>query len=92
MIAALDARPSPEQDHERGPEPMTHVVPYFSLTRGCWILAAFTWDAATGALRRLEGPEGFTAYRQAVEASRFLARAAAPEGRMKQDTNEEGRR
>jgi hypothetical protein len=46
------------------------VAPYFSLARAAWIPAVYAWDAPTGELRLVEG------HRQAVEASRFLARAA----------------
>jgi hypothetical protein len=46
------------------------IAPYFDLARGLWIPAVYAWDAATGEFRRIEG------HRQAVEASRFLARAA----------------
>ena len=52
------------------------VAPYFSLARAAWILYALTWDPETGAFRRVEGPRGFVSYREAVEASRFLAQSA----------------
>jgi hypothetical protein len=66
---------------------MTQVAPYFSLRRAlCWVPAVLTWDATTDEMRRVEGPEGFVTYRQAVEASRFLERAAAREtGRIETD-------
>jgi hypothetical protein len=31
------------------------------------------WDTASGEFRGVEGPRGFASYREAVEASRFLA-------------------
>jgi hypothetical protein len=49
-------------------------APYFSLVRAAWVPCALRWDEATGEFQRLEGPDGFQDYRQAVEASRFLAR------------------
>jgi hypothetical protein len=63
-----------ERGHERARGARTTVAPYFSLARTCWIPAVYAWDAETGEFRRIEGPLGFAAYRQAVEASRFLAR------------------
>ena len=54
----------------RGPT----VAPFYSLARGVWIPYALTWDAESGAFRRVEGPCGFASYREAVEASRFLLR------------------
>ncbi len=38
-----------------------------------WVPCVVLWDERTDELRRVEGPEGFQDYRQAVEASRFLA-------------------
>jgi hypothetical protein len=32
-----------------------------------------SWDDQTGEFRSVEGPGGFASYREAVEASRFLA-------------------
>jgi hypothetical protein len=52
------------------------VAAYFSLARALWIPAVLMWTA-TGEMRRVEGPRGFATYRQAVEASRFRARAPA---------------
>jgi hypothetical protein len=63
MIAAIYARLSP--------------APYFSLARARWIPAVLTWHAATGALWRVEGAQGFESYQEAAQVSRFLARAAA---------------
>lgn len=51
---------------------MTHVAPSFSLARGAWVPRVVTWDADTGDVRRIEGPEGLATYPQALEASRFL--------------------
>jgi hypothetical protein len=48
-------------------------APYFSLARAAWLPCVATWDAATGEFRRVEGARGFETYREAVEASRFLA-------------------
>ncbi len=50
------------------------VAPYFSLARARWIPAVYVEDAETGALRRVEGAEGFAEYERAraVEAGRFL--------------------
>ncbi|HXJ85008.1 MAG TPA: hypothetical protein VMS64_40740 [Candidatus Methylomirabilis sp.] len=41
---------------------MTHIAPYFSLARACWIPAALAWDVRTGEFTRCEGPEGFATY------------------------------
>src|SRR5215468_5348689 len=57
---------------------MPTIAPYFDLARSRWIPAVLTWDA-TGTSRRIEGPRGFASYRQAMEASRFLARAVTRE-------------
>jgi hypothetical protein len=46
---------------------MTTVAPYFDLDRACWVPAVRAWDAATGELRRVEGPEGFASDRQVIE-------------------------
>jgi hypothetical protein len=54
---------------QRAPTP----APYFSLADGAWMPYACTWDAETGAFRGVEGPRGFASYREAMEASRFLA-------------------
>ena len=56
---------------QRGP---TTPAPFFCLTRAAWIPYVLTRDEATGELRAVEGPRGFATYREAVEASRFLAR------------------
>ena len=53
------------------------VAPFFSLARAAWIPYALTWDPETGEMRGVEGPRGFATYREAVEASRFLARASS---------------
>jgi hypothetical protein len=50
-------------------------APFFALARAAWIPYAITRDDETGEFRDVEGPRGFTSYREAVEASRFLARA-----------------
>ena len=54
---------------QRGPT----AAPFFCLARAAWIPYALTWNPETGALRGVEGPRGFASYREAVEASRFLA-------------------
>ena len=48
------------------------IAPYFSLARAQWVPYVVTWDALTE-FRRVEGPRGFATYREALEASRFLA-------------------
>ena len=48
-------------------------APLFSLARAAWIPYALTWAPETGEFRGVEGPRGFDTYREAVEASRFLA-------------------
>ena len=53
--------------------PVAEAAPYFSLARAAWVPCVVTWSE-TGELRRLEGPEGFTDDRQALDASRFLMR------------------
>ena len=55
---------------QRGPT----AAPYFSLARAAWIAYAFTWDDTSGEFHAAERPRGFATYREAVEASRFLAR------------------
>jgi len=49
-------------------------MPYFSLARAAWVPCVALWGERADELRRVEGPEGLQDYRQAVEASRFLAR------------------
>lgn len=49
------------------------LAPYFSLARAGWIPCVVTWDAETGEFARVEGPNGFATWREAEEASRFLA-------------------
>jgi len=46
--------------------------PYFSLELRGWIPCAIAWDPATGIFTRVEGPDGFTTWEEASEASRFL--------------------
>ena len=43
-----------------------------ALARAEWLPRVLTWDEETGLFERVEGPEGFTEYQQALEASRFL--------------------
>ena len=50
------------------------AAPYFSLVRAAWVSCAVTWDPDSGEFRRAEGLRGFESYRQALQASRFLAR------------------
>jgi hypothetical protein len=49
-------------------------APFFCLARAAWMPYALTWNPETGAFRGVEGPRGFASYREAAEASRFLAR------------------
>jgi hypothetical protein len=50
------------------------LAPFFSLARGQWIpCVVVTWDPDTGEYRRVEGPDGFAEYEQAVKAARFRA-------------------
>ena len=51
---------------------MVDCCPYPSLTRGGWIPAVVMWDPATGFFSRVEGPDAFTTWHEADEASRFL--------------------
>ena len=48
------------------------ITPYFSLARALWIPSVITWDHETGFFETVDGPEGLSEYRMAVEASRFL--------------------
>jgi hypothetical protein len=52
------------------------VAPYYSLSRRAWIPCVVRWDAESGEFTRAEGPDGFATWREAEEASRFLARSA----------------
>jgi hypothetical protein len=51
---------------------MVDCCPYPWLTRGGWIPAVVMWDPATGFFSRVEGPDAFTTWHEADEASRFL--------------------
>jgi hypothetical protein len=48
------------------------VGPNFSLALAAWIPCALTGDPDTGEFRGVEGPDGFTTWDEADEASRFL--------------------
>ncbi len=52
------------------------IAPYFCLARATWIACVVEWDRETGEIRRLEGFQAFATYREAFEASRFLARSS----------------
>jgi hypothetical protein len=57
-----------------GQGPMRFIpAPYFCLARGLFIPYAIAWDPVSGLFQRLEGPDGFTTWDKAEEASRFLA-------------------
>ncbi len=47
-------------------------TPYFCLHRQGWIPCVVSWDRVTGHFTRTEGPDAFTAWHEAEEASRFL--------------------
>jgi hypothetical protein len=49
---------------------------YFSLSRAAWIPCVIAWDPENGEFRRVEGPESFTTWEEADEASRGGARGA----------------
>jgi hypothetical protein len=51
---------------------VTVLSPYFSLARGAWIPCVIWWDPETEYFHRVEGPDGFTTWGEADEASRFL--------------------
>jgi hypothetical protein len=51
-------------------------APYFCLYRRAWIPSVIAWDSETGRFTRVEGPDGFTTWEEAEEASRFLRIAA----------------
>src|SRR5262245_14999867 len=51
---------------------------YFSLSRAAWTPCVIAWDPATGEFRRVEGPEGFTTWEEADEASGFRLRVQRP--------------
>ena len=48
--------------------------PYYSFDHRGWLPCAIAWDPETGRFTRLEA---FTTWREAEEASRFLARSTA---------------
>ncbi len=52
------------------------IAPYFCLTRAIWIACVVEWDSKTGEFCRLERFQAFASYREAFEASRFLARSS----------------
>jgi hypothetical protein len=56
----------------------TTNAPYFDFARASWIPASVTWDPESGAFVRVEGPAGFTTWREAeAEAvGRFLRHGA----------------
>lgn len=47
-------------------------APYFSFALDDWVPCVVTWEAETGAFWRVEGPDAFTTWNEAEEASRFL--------------------
>ena len=52
---------------------ITTPAAYFSLARAEWIPRMVTWVGETGVFERVDGPEGFKTYEQALQASRFLS-------------------
>jgi len=44
---------------------------YFCFLRGGWVPTVLTWDRETGLFMRVEGPDAFTTWGRAAEASRF---------------------
>jgi hypothetical protein len=50
------------------------IAPYFCLTRATWMACVVEWDSETGEFRHRIGFQTFASYREAIEASRFLAR------------------
>jgi hypothetical protein len=62
------------QDPHLGQGPMRFIpAPYFCLARGLFIPCAIAWDSVSGLFQRLEGPDGFTTWDKAEEASPCLA-------------------
>jgi len=61
------ARPTRES-----PATLVERSPYFCFLRGGWLPAVWTWDKRTGFFDHVEGPDTFTTWREADEASRFL--------------------
>ena len=51
---------------------MTSPAPYYCFHRAAWIPCVSGWDPVTGRFTHVEGPDGFTTWREAEEASRFL--------------------
>jgi len=47
-------------------------APYFSLALRGWVPCVVSWDPTTGRFTRVEGPDGFTTWEEAEEASGFL--------------------
>ena len=47
-------------------------APYFDLSRRGWVPCVVRWDPETGRFTRVEGPDGFSTWEEAEEASRFL--------------------
>jgi hypothetical protein len=50
---------------------MIDRCPYLSLNLGGWVPSVLTWDPVTGLFERVDGPDAFTTWREADEASRF---------------------
>jgi hypothetical protein len=45
-------------------------APYFDLARRGWVPCVVSWDPETGRFTRVEGPDAFTTWSEAKEASR----------------------
>jgi hypothetical protein len=54
----------------------TTNAPYFSLARAAWIPCVVAWDEETGESYWIEEPDGFTTWREAEDAGRFLSNGA----------------
>ncbi|MBI3827305.1 MAG: hypothetical protein HY294_15030 [Candidatus Rokubacteria bacterium] len=66
--------------HQTGKrEYLRSSYPCYSFALAAWIPCVVGWDPETGVLERVEGPVGFPTWREAQEASRFLARAGDAE-------------
>jgi hypothetical protein len=55
--------------------PRLAPAPYYSFIRHGWVPCVVAWDPETGRFTRVEGPDAFTTWGEAEEASPFLLRA-----------------
>jgi hypothetical protein len=76
MVVMLDAQAGPALPSERAA-----FQRLLLFSRAAWLPCVITWDPETSEFRRVEGPEGFTTWEEADEASGFLGRGHAKQHR-----------